>query len=416
MTSGVFQTCAIDRIIINREDRQRRDLGDIQSLADSIKRHGVMHPPVITRDYILVAGERRLTAMRDILGWDTTPFQFVDQVSQSDLRRIELEENTKREDLSWPDQVRGIEAIHKLEVAEDPKWTLEKTAASVGFAYSYVHKLMQVAKSLDDPDIAQQPNIAGAVRKMEVKAVYAAAAEASDLMSHGYGSYHNDKNQPVLYTRFEDWLSSYDGPRFNLVHCDFPYGIGFNRMGTQAGSTYGRYSDSLLDNRVLLQLFCTNLDIFAEDSCHFVFWFSMQNYQITYDILTDTGIILDPFPFIWLKSDNTGIVPDALRGPRRVYETAFFGRRGDRPILSPRANALAYPSNGETHPHEKPQAMLEHFFSMFVNEHTTLFDPTCGSGSALRAARSLGAQRVLGLEADERFAQMANFSLSRSQG
>jgi len=42
---------------------------------------------------------------------------------------------------------------------------------------------------------------------------------------------------------------------------------------------------------------------------------------------------------------------------------------------------------------------------MFVDENTTLLDPTCGSGSALRAAESLGARHVLGLEKDEEYAK-----------
>jgi DNA modification methylase len=51
--------------------------------------------------------------------------------------------------------------------------------------------------------------------------------------------------------------------------------------------------------------------------------------------------------------------------------------------------------------------MLEHFFRMLVDENTRLLDPTCGSGSALRAARSLGAKDYLGIEANPDFAREA---------
>jgi len=51
--------------------------------------------------------------------------------------------------------------------------------------------------------------------------------------------------------------------------------------------------------------------------------------------------------------------------------------------------------------------MLRHFMEMFVDENTTLLDPTCGSASALRAAESLGARHVLGLEKDEEYAKGA---------
>lgn len=51
--------------------------------------------------------------------------------------------------------------------------------------------------------------------------------------------------------------------------------------------------------------------------------------------------------------------------------------------------------------------MLRHFFRMFVDENSKVLDPTCGSGSALRAAKSLDAEYVLGIEKDEGFAERA---------
>jgi DNA modification methylase len=62
---------------------------------------------------------------------------------------------------------------------------------------------------------------------------------------------------------------------------------------------------------------------------------------------------------------------------------------------------------------EKPEPMLRHFFGMLVDENTILLDPTCGSGSALRAADSLGARAVLGLERNPEFAGLARDALTR---
>jgi DNA modification methylase len=44
---------------------------------------------------------------------------------------------------------------------------------------------------------------------------------------------------------------------------------------------------------------------------------------------------------------------------------------------------------------------------------TSILDPTCGSGTALRAARSLGAQRFLGLEANKEYADDALRAFAR---
>lgn len=59
---------ALDSIRVGR--RHRADLGDIDSLAASIEREGLLQPVTITPDGVLVCGLRRLTAMRQ-LGWKT---------------------------------------------------------------------------------------------------------------------------------------------------------------------------------------------------------------------------------------------------------------------------------------------------------------------------------------------------------
>ena len=68
MTSGSFTSISLSSILVNRAERQRRELPNIDILADSIKRLGLIHPIVIDRDNNLVAGERRLEACRT-LGW-----------------------------------------------------------------------------------------------------------------------------------------------------------------------------------------------------------------------------------------------------------------------------------------------------------------------------------------------------------
>ena len=77
MTSGKFKLILVDSIIINREERQRRDLSDIEWLADSIMRSGLIHPIVITADNVLVAGERRVLAVQS-LGWTHIAVQLVE--------------------------------------------------------------------------------------------------------------------------------------------------------------------------------------------------------------------------------------------------------------------------------------------------------------------------------------------------
>ena len=91
----------------------------------------------------------------------------------------------------------------------------------------------------------------------------------------------------------------------------------------------------------------------------------------------------------------------------------FVASRGDRSITRAVSNIYGAPTVKDTHQSEKPEPMLRHFFQMFVDENTRLLDPTCGSGSALRAAESLGAKYVLGLEVNPDFAEGARIALRK---
>lgn len=75
MHSTAFFPCAIDRITIG--ERHRTDMGDLRELAASIEAEGLLQPIGITEDRVLVFGERRLRAVRDILGHDKIDVRIV---------------------------------------------------------------------------------------------------------------------------------------------------------------------------------------------------------------------------------------------------------------------------------------------------------------------------------------------------
>ncbi len=80
-------------------ERRRQKLGRLKTLVKSIAEHGLIHP-ILLRGDTLVSGHRRLEACRS-LNWKTIPARQVDhQMSDDELRALELDENTAREALS----------------------------------------------------------------------------------------------------------------------------------------------------------------------------------------------------------------------------------------------------------------------------------------------------------------------------
>jgi hypothetical protein len=79
--------------------RRREELGHLHSLAESIKRHGLIHPIVVDRTGLLIAGERRLRACQ-LLGWTEIDVRIYDDLTDEERWAIELEENLHRKDLT----------------------------------------------------------------------------------------------------------------------------------------------------------------------------------------------------------------------------------------------------------------------------------------------------------------------------
>jgi ParB-like chromosome segregation protein Spo0J len=90
-------------------DRVRKDMGDLDALAASIREHGLLHPPAVTSDGTLIAGHRRIQACAQ-LGMAAIPVRLIDV---ADLLSAERDENQVRKDFTPSEAVaigRAIEA------------------------------------------------------------------------------------------------------------------------------------------------------------------------------------------------------------------------------------------------------------------------------------------------------------------
>lgn len=451
-------------IIIPRDTRQRKKI-DTSDLEPSIAKIGVLNPIILSDNLTLIAGERRLQSSLN-LGLETIPAIFISELPPSQAQLIELTENLKRKDLTWQETCLAFQCVHELLMqeakAEGKFWNIEATAADLGCSSRHVRNQLRVAKAFAGPQLEKLSKIDSfqsafnMITRLDERKATDALADIAD----GVGEFFDEREQEeqnendvldrtdltpddlgipsspesaeagsenkvagaslarirqapqeesILCDSFLSWAPSYSGPPFNLIHCDFPYGVnvfGGKWSGRDSHETYGDTKDEYV---ALIECLCENLDRLAAPSAHLLFWFSMEHYRETLDIFSSLApdLIFQKFPLVWSKSDNVGIVPDPRRGPRRVYETAFIASREDRPIVKTVSNWYAAPTDKRYHHSTKPEPMLRHFLTMFVDETTRMLDPTCGSGSALRAAESLGASYVFGLEQDKSFVEGA---------
>lgn len=102
---------SIEDIVVRK--RVRNDLGDLSSLMESMRAHGLLNPILINRDRVLVAGQRRLESAKR-LGWHSIEVRVVDKIEELDLLSMEVDENVRRKELSEGELNEALARIERL--------------------------------------------------------------------------------------------------------------------------------------------------------------------------------------------------------------------------------------------------------------------------------------------------------------
>ncbi len=101
----------IESIIVKK--RIRKNLGELDSLMKSIRSYGLMNPIVLNEKNELIAGERRLEAVKR-LGWSSIPASIVTHEGELEKLELEIEENLHRRNLTPDELAEGFSRIDRL--------------------------------------------------------------------------------------------------------------------------------------------------------------------------------------------------------------------------------------------------------------------------------------------------------------
>ena len=137
----------------NHPQNVRRTYGDIEELADSIKKNGVMQNLTVIPDpekedcYLVVIGNRRLMAAQKA-GLETVPCQIADMDPKT-VAETMLLENMQRNDLSIIDQAYGFQLC--LDLGD----TAEDIAEKTGLSKQTVKHRIEIAR-LDEESLERR--------------------------------------------------------------------------------------------------------------------------------------------------------------------------------------------------------------------------------------------------------------------
>lgn len=187
----------IDEVLI--ENRLRKDMGDISQLAASIKENGLIQPIVLLRSsendlehYKLIAGHRRIEALR-LLGVTelihAEHYILREELLTDEYRRtaIELEENLRRKQMSWSEEVLGkqrlletYQRIYGAPLPGQPSKSVQVGLKPAGFSARKLSEMLNesIGQTSEDlqmaalvtqiPSLKNEPSREAATRKLKL--------------------------------------------------------------------------------------------------------------------------------------------------------------------------------------------------------------------------------------------------------
>ncbi len=391
----------IESIIIG--ERFRQDYQNIEDLCASITEHGLIHYPSIDADNNLIAGGRRMEALRR-LGWSMIPVTRRHLTTPAQLRELELEENLQRENLSWQEEVNLKNEILRLKQSIHGVKGLGRNQA--GVSQADVAKMVGDSPSNFSLDVqlsnamASIPELADCKTKDDARKKFKQLQEkliTEELM-------RRKRESPEKQTdKFKEADNSYiigdalinltNHPEYNysFINCDPPYGIDLNatKKGTENTKTVEQDYKEWSDEDYLRMCKIVATETFRITSNSFMcFWFGIQWYKELYDILQEAGWSVDKVPGIWYATGaGQTNQPDLLLG--KNYEAFFICRKG-KPILNKRgrSNVFEFPKMGaekKIHQTEKPIELMLEVVNTFCPLHGEVLSPFLGSGVDIMA-------------------------------
>ena len=142
---GKVEEIEAARILPNpAQPRRTFDTEALLSLSESIRRHGILQPPVVRRlpggrGYELIAGERRLRAAQ-MAGLTLLPC-IVRESSPDESAELAMVENLQRRDLSLFEEAAAIAAL-----CSRSRMTQEQVAARLSVRQSYVANKLRLLR------------------------------------------------------------------------------------------------------------------------------------------------------------------------------------------------------------------------------------------------------------------------------
>jgi len=416
----------IKLVQINVGERFRKEVGDIAELAKSIEEVGLINPIAVHSDtenppFALAAGGRRFAAFL-FLKRDEIPCRIYDHpLSKLELRSIELEENIRRKDLTFIEEVnlkrdivRLQQEIHGVKVSTSPDApgvSIRDVAKLIGKDSGDLTRDIKLADAIENfPDVGWESckNRTEALKLLNRMEETMIRQEISKRAEQTLGK-STTKKLINAYVVTDVFFQAQRIPdrTFNLVEIDPPYAIDLPKQKLHSGGGDSTGGDKFKINygSSYNEIDASQYEFFmagllreayrvTTDDAWLIVWFGPEPwFEIMFQLIIDAGFKTRRIPAIWTKPGGQTNHPDIYLAS--CYENFFYAYKGGAVInldKRGRSNEFSFapvPPLQKIHPTERPVPLMEEILYTFGYEGARVWVPLCGSGNTLRAANNL---------------------------
>lgn len=399
---------SIDRVKIP-EYRQRKEfpLAELNELADSIQKLGLLHAPILRisgDDYFLVAGERRLRSIADIyaLGGSFTyegetvpegmiPYTTLGELNLLESLEAELEENIRRSDLTWAERAEATSRLMALrtgqaEQAGAPAPTTadiakEVRGSSKGSNHDATRKELILAQNLHIPEVAAAKTADEAFKVLKKRE----QAQRNKELAESVGETFSYTQHKAFNVSCLEWLPQQPDGVYDVILTDPPYGMGADSFGFSEHA----YKDDPETSRAIYNALAVEGFRVTKPDAHLYTFCDMDFFWELRELFTKAGWKVFRTPMIWHKPEAFR-APWPEQGPRRTYEAILYAVKGAKKVTKIASDVLIYHENSaRDHSAQKPYTLFQDLLARSCLPGDQVLDICCGSGTIFKAAHEL---------------------------
>jgi len=425
------------------QDRARNEVGDITSLANSIKMVGQLVPILIDEENILIDGLHRIEAIKS-LGLETIEVRTVSGITKDDHVLIEMLSNMDRKEFAWHEEIELKYKLHNYWKDASDKdgstWGYRETAKrlhcslgglSTDLAFAEALKVFPELKKQSTKGRARElykafGDQATAIQRMdsftdaekerldklqagvmpEVKKVRLVPRTREEILATKLDSEAKVfKADPELFTEeeketltninviyvaenYKTFLDKIPDNSVGLVELDPPYAIDFNENYGKANGIESKATD--WTEKELYEFYFNYLPLIYNkmlEASWVLCWTGKEHFVEINKIATSIGFQVQQ-PGAWVKTGGSTNQPKKCLISN--WEMFLLFRKGNAqfntPSLSSAVNIDVSNAAQRIHQWEKPIKLYDHFFKALCRPGTIFLSPFAGSGNCLISA------------------------------